>query len=324
MLILLLGSLQGKKIDRHSDISSEKADEGTEDASLIRLSSGRGRGPVEYRGMWLDGYKIVNRSEIIKLVDFAARYNFNVLSPLINGHAAGVFYNSELYPKHIDVRPDFDPLMTLCIEAHKRGIEVHPWVHILYNRLARADHPEWAQQTGGGAKSSVWINPARPDVREYLVNMTMEMARYPLDGIKMDTIRYGGGSYSYDPYSNQAFAASGYASRAQWQRDQVTELVRMVRGAINEYKPYLWLAADVWQGYSSWYSGVFQESRRWTADDLIDYIQIMGYTTSDSSFRSGVDSYVDHKHDNLVNAGPYAFVPGNTAHGRVATEEDQK
>ena len=159
-------------------------------------------------------------------------------------------------------------------------------------------------------------------MRDYLVNMTMEMARYPLDGIKMDTIRYGGGSYSYDSYSNQAFAASGYASRAQWQRDQVTELVRMVRGAINEYKPYLWLAADVWQGYSSWYNGVYQESRRWTSEDLIDYIQIMGYTTSDSSFRGGVDSYVDHKDDNLVNAGPYAFVPGNTAHGRVATEEE--
>jgi len=309
-------------MDLTSQVQRKKGNELTIDIENTQLFSLQRNEYTEYRGMWCDGYKIVNRSEIIKLVNFAQEHNLNVLSPLVNGHSAGVFYNSEMYPKHTDVRPDFDPLMTLCIEAHKRGIEVHPWIHMLHNRLACQQHPEWAQETSGGAKSSTWINPARPETRQYVVDTVMEMARYPLDGLKMDTIRYGSGSYSYDAYSNQAFAESGYASRAQWQRDQVTELVRMVRVEVNEYKPYLWIGADVWQGYGSWYNGVYQESRRWTAEDLIDYIQIMGYTTSDGSFRGGVDSYVDHKDDNLVNAGPYAFVPGNTAHGSVNTEEE--
>jgi len=277
---------------------------------------------IEYRGMWCDGYKIVNHSEVLALVEFADSHNINVLSPLINGDSDGVFYYSYIYPKHIDVAWNFNPLEDLCIEAHKRGIEVHPWVHMCYNVLARIQHQDWPQVSSGGSPSTVWITPSRPDVREHLVNMVMEIASYPVDGIKMDTIRYGSGSYSYDPYSNQAFADSGYTDRAQWQRDQVSELVKMVRAALNEYKPYLWLGADVWQSYSSWYHGVYQDNRFWTEEGWVDYLQIMGYTTSRSSFESSLRDYVQNKHGNLLNAGPYVYVPGNSAHGSVETEEE--
>ena len=282
----------------------------------------RSGGQDEFRAMWCDGYKIVNRSQTLELLDFAQENHFNALSPLINGDNDGVFYNSNLYRKHFDVRPDFDPLMFLCTEAHKRGIEVHPWIHSLHNRLARNDHPDWAQESSGGSKSGSWINPARPEVKEHVVDMIMEIARYPVDGLKMDTIRYGSGSYSYDDYSNQAFTESGYPSRSDWQRDQVTEVVRMVREAVNGYKPYLWLSADVWLDYSSWYSWVYQDNREWTEKGLVDFLMVMGYTTSDSSFRSGIREYVQNKHGNLLYAGPYAFVPGNNAHGSVSSEQE--
>jgi len=275
---------------------------------------------TEYRSLWTVGYRIVNHTDIIDLVDFAVTHNFNAVSPIINGEWAGVYYNSEFYPKHVDVKPDFNPLMTLCIEAHKKGIEIHPWISVMPNYFACRDHPEWRQVSSSGAPVN-WINPAIPEAREFVVDILMEIASYPIDGMKLDHIRYRSGSYSYDSYSNQAFAESGYSSRRDWQADELTKMVRMFRERVNDYKPYLWIGADVASGYSWGYSSWYQDARRWTEENLVDYLTPMTYTTSRSSFRSCADNHVDHCNGKNIYVGTYVYTPENSAHGSVNTEE---
>ena len=282
----------------------------------------RNDGSDEFRGMWCDGYKIVNESQIIELLEFARVNHFNTVSPLINTDDDGVYYESALYPKHEDVRPDFDPLMFLCIEAHKRGIEVHPWIHVLYNPYVGSDHPEWNQISDSGSRQRNWINPVIPEVRQHVLEMIMEMASYPLDGLRMDALRYKERQYSHDPYSNEAYASSGYSDRKQWQRDMLTELLVMINDELNGFKPYLWLSADVHWSYDYAWESRYQDIRVWTEQGLVDSLAIMDYTTNDANFRKYIADYVDNRHANLVYAGPYVYVPGNTGYGSVGTEEE--
>ena len=283
--------------------------------------SGDAAAAYEYRSMWMDGYEIVNISEIREVVDFARRYNFNCLSPLINGNYNGVFYNSSYQSKHIDVTWDFNPLLELIREAHKYGIHVHPWFHTLYNRNLVREHPEWATVTRSGYRSAYWLNPALPEVRSYVINLTMEIMRdYPVDGIKLDTIRYGGSSYSYDTYSIQKFLEEGGGDFSAWRRKQVTELEAMIYDAVMEVRPYKWVGADVWQYYTSWYNYVFQESREWAKMGKVDYLSIMSYTTSMSTINNNVQDYLDNSHGVPITSGPYVYIPGNTAHGSVPNE----
>jgi len=244
---------------------------------------------------------MVNMSNILELVNFAETYNFNVLSPLINGDRNGVYYNSIYQPKHVDVLPDFDPLMSLCIEAHKRGIEVQPWIHPHDNIWAFQQHPEFR------ANGANRFNTNRPDVREYMVNTFMEMASYPIDGLRMDHISFPD---SNDAYTNQLFAESGYTSRSKWNYDMFTEMIRMLRNRLNEHKPDFWLSIDGGAGNA------------WARDGLIDYVTPMIYTPNRNSFRNSIRSYVRAQYGDYTIAGPYVYTEGNTAHGQVANDEE--
>lgn len=275
----------------------------------------------EYRSMWLEGYQIVNISEVKAVVELARRYNFNVLSPLINGDYRGVFYNSSYFGKHPDIRWDFDPLMSLIREAHKYGIQVHPWWHTLYSYPILRNHPEWRSQTSYGSYSSTWINPAIPEAREYVRDVTLEVVKnYPIDGIKLDTIRYGGSSYSYDAYSLAKYQEEDGEDFNRWRRTQITETVELIYDSIMEVKPWFWVGADVFS--SSWgrMTSVFQEPELWANMGIIDYITPMIYTTSYTSYNSSLKNDVQNVNCPVVG-GTYIYIPGNTAHGNVPSEE---
>ncbi len=271
-----------------------------------RLEVGESGELVEYRGMWTIGYSIINISNILELLNFCEDYNFNVVSPIINGEGRGVYYQSEFYPLHVDIAPGFDPLMNLCIEAHKRGIEVHVWIHPHTNRWAFIEHPEFRVVDQNGVPSGRGFNTNRPDCREYLVDMYMEMCTYPIDGLRMDHLYIPD---SYDDYTMQAWAQSGYASKQVWERDQFTEMLRMFSEAVHEYKPDFWYSID---GGGS----------QWAREGIIDYLTPMIYTPNRNSFRNSVRSYVRAQYCDQIIAGPYVYTAGNTAHGQVETDEE--
>lgn len=274
----------------------------------------------QYRSMWLEGYQIVNISEVRTVVDFARRYNFNCLSPLINGDYRGVFYNSSIYPKHPDVRWDFDPLMELIREAHKYGIQVHPWWHTMIERSFYYENPEWGVVSSSGYRSTTWINPAYPEARSHVRNVTMEVvSNYPIDGIKLDTIRYPNSAYSYDDYSIEKFNNSGLTDFNEFRRIQITETVELIYNSIMEKKPWLWVGADVFSSSWSRANGVFQEPEVWSDVGIIDYITPMLYTTSVLSYSSNLENDLNTVYCPVV-AGTYIYIPGNTAHGSVPNE----
>ena len=87
--------------------------------------------------------------------------------------------------------------------AHSAGLEFHRWIWTL-NRSGDAwvkeNHPEWFTVSRNGASSLEqppyvgyynWLCPTRPEVRAYLRDVILEIARDPgVDGIHLDYIRH--------------------------------------------------------------------------------------------------------------------------------------
>ena len=92
-------------------------------------------------------------------------------------------------------------LPVMIDEAHRLGMEVHPWVWVFragYTKDRGAiltSHPDWAERGKDGkdlsANGGLWISPTNPQARDFLASLYAELARnYDIDGLHLDYIRY--------------------------------------------------------------------------------------------------------------------------------------
>ena len=102
------------------------------------------------------------------------------------GHYAGYQY------------PGYDPLAVAIEEAHSRGLELHAWFNgfqtsSTYDGSPAAEHPEWVCRDQNGTPMSSYrsLSPGLEDVREYTINVAMEIVRnYDIDGLHLDYVRW--------------------------------------------------------------------------------------------------------------------------------------
>ena len=88
------------------------------------------------------------------------------------GHYAGYQY------------PGYDPLAVAIEEAHSRGLELHAWFNVFqtsstYDGSPAAENPEWICRDQNGIPMSSYrsLSPGLEDVREYTINVAMEIVR---------------------------------------------------------------------------------------------------------------------------------------------------
>lgn len=123
------------------------------------------------------------------------------------GHA---YYDSTLLEKHPDVADGFDPLAHVIERAHRQGIAVHAWLvagPVGYDGPGPilSNHPEWAM-IGPDGRTAHWLNYTRPDVRGFIGDLVIELARdYDVDGVHFDYTRYPGTQWGFDSYSADLF-----------------------------------------------------------------------------------------------------------------------
>ncbi|MBO7393840.1 MAG: family 10 glycosylhydrolase [Abditibacteriota bacterium] len=110
----------------------------------------------ELRGIWLDANSIPKtESEITALVNKYADAGINVIFPetVARGYAA---YESEVLERDPRFAGAPDTLSIIIDAAHKRGIEVHPWVWVFragYTQDRGAilkAHPDWVMLSKAG------------------------------------------------------------------------------------------------------------------------------------------------------------------------------
>lgn len=193
------------------------------------------RAGAEIRAVWLDRGTIVRaRSErgLVMVFDRLAAAGINtVFFETIN--AGYTIYPSNVAPKQNPLTISWDPLKVAVKLAHERNMELHAWIWTFavgnqaHNRaLGQVDsylgplisaNPSWVMTDNKGRKrhpadGKVYMDPANPEVRQYLRNIIDEIAsRYQVDGIQLDYIRYPfqdprrNFSYGYSPTARHQF-----------------------------------------------------------------------------------------------------------------------
>lgn len=277
-------------------------------------------------------------AKIDEIVNNAAYAGFNAIYFQVRG-AADAYYAPGLEPWAQRVsggqlgqppNPYWDPLAYFVEAAHARGIQLHAYINIYpvwdncnttpaatspthFYYLLRdahgttADKPNGLQwDSGRNIHCSVYQRSSPASVfadNHYLAVASDLVARYNIDGVHLDNIRYGGSNTSCDPVSEAAYQRNCFnynpvigLTYEEWQRTQVNGTVYKFYTQVVPQKPGLWLSAAVWpvyRDYWDWgvgtgYHTYYQDSKAWVQGGYIDSISPMiypgTYTCPDNSF----------------------------------------
>ena len=229
-----------------------------------------------------------------------------------------------------------------CLRAgHAAGMSVHAW-KVCWNlenapaefvaELRRAGR---LQQDADGSAAR-WLCPSHPDNRRLELDAVRELvARYGVDGVQLDYMRYPSPRHCRCPSCRRAFErALGFAVHnwpqgihaggslevrwQQWRADELTRQVRDIRRAIDEVRPGVALSAAVYRSYPSCRDAIGQDWGRWLRDGLVDFVCPMTYTDDLSNFRAETEAHL------RIGGTPGRIVPGIgllTAESRLAPDQ---
>lgn len=172
---------------------------------------------TEFRGVWVSpyagdvtGYKLTKESwqnELLSVLDNMEKLNLNAIIFHLRTHNDAL-YDTELAPKSSYVSAanfkEWDYLTWFIEECHSRGIEFHAWLNpyrisssattmkkILSTYESYRKNPARKQENVLIGKSGAILDPGRPEVKDYLVDVCMEIIKkYNVDAIHFDDYFY--------------------------------------------------------------------------------------------------------------------------------------
>jgi uncharacterized lipoprotein YddW (UPF0748 family) len=269
----------------------------------------------EFRGVWIATVSNIDwpsrstltpeqqRAEFINILDQHQRSGINAVVVQVRS-SCDAMYPSSLEPwsqwltgrQGQAPQPLYDPLLFMIGEARRRGMEFHAWfnpyravtdarnANLAANHIANTQ-PGWIRNYG----NLRMLDPGLPEVRAYVTRVVMDVVRrYDIDAVHFDDY-----FYPY-PETGQVFNddstftrhARGFASRADWRRDNINLLIRGVADSIRATKPWVKFGVSpfgIWQnrgtttpqgsdtrGLQS-FSDIFADSRLWVQQNWLDY-----------------------------------------------------
>jgi uncharacterized lipoprotein YddW (UPF0748 family) len=226
----------------------------------------------------------------------------------VNVAGAGfAYYQSKVLPQS-SVLQDYGDQLAACVQAaHAKGLRVHAWLLCFSTERATSERLEIFEQRGWlldlpGSKSSQWMDPAVPEVRDYLVKAVQEMAvNYDVDGIHLDFVRYPDFNSSLSEISRKRFEQESGLRVASWPADvkpggvrhtqfagwrvnHISRFVNSARRTLKRDAPGKLLTAAVFGKYPSCLAAVAQDWESWLNINMVDYVTPMNYTENLESF----------------------------------------
>ena len=182
-------------------------------AVMLAIGSGRATAAPQpqLRGIWMHANFIRTPAEADRCIDKLQRANFNAVFLLVWYWGGQAAFQTPLCPM-LEGVAGYDPLHYMVQECRRRQIEVHAWfVNGAYGHpqplYVLDQHPDWAVDSGGEA-TRLWYDLGKPEVRKFQSDLMIEaLARYDLDGIHFDFIRYDGPAMCYCKHCQTEFAA---------------------------------------------------------------------------------------------------------------------
>lgn len=309
----------------------------------------------EVRALWVTRGSLRTPESIRALVTSARASGFNTLLVQVRGRGDAYFANG-LEPRADSLLGpvDFDPLDTVITLAHADSLRVHAWVNV--NLVASAAelpaarghvvnrHPEWLmvprplahELARAGARSpeyvgrlarwtraasdveGLFVTPMLPEAANHVVAVVDDLvARYPIDGVHLDYVRYPSPEFDYglgvlrqfradidvalSPAERGRYDANSisdltaltdiYPERwAGFRRSRLNAVVLRLRTTIKKRRPEVMLSAAVFPDAAEAANRKFQDWRFWAENRWLDAICPMAYTADPTVFASQIAS----------------------------------
>jgi uncharacterized lipoprotein YddW (UPF0748 family) len=311
----------------------------------------------EVRALWVARGSLSSPQAIDTMVAAAQQSGFNTLLVEVRGRGDSYFLNGlEPRPSALAMQPSFDPLAEAIAKAHARGLAIHAWInvnlvagtsvptargHIVYK------HPEWlmvprpiaadlASLDPAGPEylgrlmryarnqptevEGLYLSPATSGAVEYTSNVVRDLvARYAIDGVHFDYVRYPSDDFDYSretliafrktlPLSAVAASLQDYpaAFRDRWREfrtERLTLLMSALRQAVTKARPSAAVSLAVAPEPGEAKSHHLQDWTRWLAEGLVDVVCPSPYTTEGAAFASQIAAVQDAAGRHLLWAG---------------------
>jgi uncharacterized lipoprotein YddW (UPF0748 family) len=279
--------------------------------------------PRQFRALWIATVQRLDwptpgaieamQAEYRSLLDYAVANNFNAVIVQVRPTADAFWPNAlEPWSRYLSgtagLDPGWDPLEFLVAEAHVRNLEFHAWFNpyrvsmpasateagvdlmkLPASHPAR-NHPEWTvPYPVNNAGGRLYYNPGIPDVRQFVQSaVTDAVAKYDIDGVHFDDYFYPYPAAGQDFGDAATFAqyGAGWASKADWRRNNIDQLISELSARIKETKPWVKFGVSpfgIWRNVASdpfgsqtngtqSYEANFADTRKWVTSEWIDYI----------------------------------------------------
>ena len=285
------------------------------------------RGPQ--RAVWVTRFDYKTRDDVLTILGRCKSAGFNTVLFQVRGNATAAYPSSfEPWSELLGgADPGFDPLETAVDAAHASGMRIAAWVNVMpawWGKEPPKDpeqvcnrHPDWLWVDQHGKRQPfsnnfyVSLNPCLPEVRQYLVSVLRDLvARYSVDELHLDYLRFpneqppgepdrSGLDYPRDARTVALFQADEGTTPDKdktgwnrWRTEQVSNLLRDVRHMMRQTKPDVVLSAAVGVVPET-ALGHFQDARTWLAEDLLDVVYPMNYTSNTAQFRERLQVWLD-------------------------------
>jgi len=168
----------------------------------------------------------------------------------------------------------------------------------------------------------LYLSPVVPAAATYTVGIVRDIAqRYPIDGMHFDYIRYPGEDFDYGRETMAEYeraVPSRDRTPERWRtfrQSAVTTLLTMLRAAVKTAKPDAIVSAAVNPDPEEAATRRLQDWRSWLANDLLDVVCPMAYTTDPSVFANqvAVVREIAGVHEVWVGIGAYRLSPAQIA-----------
>lgn len=286
------------------------------------------------RAIWVTRWDYKTPEDIERIVNDVAGLGLNTILFQVRGEGT-VMYRSRYEPwgREFGRRdPGFDPLAVAVAEAHRRGLSLHAWINTMpgwKGKRPPADprqlynaHPDWFLYDRRGHRQPlsdhyVILNPALPEVRDYIAAVCREIiGGYDIDGLHLDYIRFvtdesgAGRDYPYDHRTVARYRGSMGLHPDQdprrwhlWREQQVTAVVREIRGQQRQLKPQIVLTAAVIGDRRKARGESFQDAEAWLNEGLVDAVLPMAYRQTPEEFARLISDWRAHAHGEPVVPG---------------------
>lgn len=314
----------------------------------------------EMRAVWLTTIYALDWPRTRGTSDIAVKKQkeefIQILTELKNANFNTIFLQVRLrgdllYPSKLEPQSDiltgstvtmssYDPLAFAITECHKRGIALHAWMvtyplgnQVQLNKLGKrgiaSQHPEWVI----AHNREYYLNPGIPEVRHYLSSIVTDLvARYDLDGVHFDYVRYPENASSFrDEYTYRRYRLSGQ-SKAEWREENITLFLEEVHRKVASIRPYTLISTAPIGRYrdipgESQYgwtakASVHQDPREWFKRNAIDFIVPMMYY-KDELFDPFLTDWKEQMNGGIVIPGLGAYRTQDRSHWSIETIQHQ-